>query len=186
MESVAAQSLEAGQMAAQLAGAAAKSLFSFATSAAKSSIKTIVELTDSAGSQSLKLNHQTVLLKRLLAEGGFGSVYLASSVNNTSGAEFALKKLNCQSREQLEEANEELAALQRFGDCEHIIRLLDYAVHKAQGATLIYMLFPLYEIGTTWDLVERALAEDSARWPFSQVRRFLITGVMVNYYYCCC
>ena len=154
--------LEAGQLAAQLASSAAKSLFSFATS----SIRTLAEMTDGAGGQVVRLSRGPVTIRRLIAEGGFGQVYLASG--SGSGADFALKKLNCQSREQLEEANDELAALQRFSS-ENIIRLVDHAVVKSGGGTVVYLLFPLYPLGTAWDMVANALADISSRWPFPQV-----------------
>lgn len=154
--------LEAGQMAAQLASSAAKSLFSFATS----SIKSLAEMTDGAGGQVVKLGRTSVTVKRLLAEGGFGQVYLASG---TGGSDFALKKLNCQSREQVQEAHDELGALQRFSN-DNIIRLLDHAVVKSGAGTVFYLLFPLYERGTTWDMVASASADSSVRWPFPQAR----------------
>jgi hypothetical protein len=96
--------LEAGKKAAQFADAASKTLFSFATKGLKS-------LTEGAATlQTVKLNRQSVSIKRQLAEGGFGTVYIASSGSNRG--DFALKKLNCQSREQIDEANE---VSSRFG-----------------------------------------------------------------------
>lgn len=162
---------EAGKKAAFIADAAAKSLFSFAAAG----IKTLTETAAAGTGQPIKLNKFTVTVKRLLAEGGFGSVYIVS--NAAARGDFALKKLNCQSREQVEEASEELAALQRFSGADNIIRLLDYATLKSTGGTVIYMLFPLYDVGTTWDLIEAA-ADERAAWPFPEARALhILRGV---------
>ena len=152
--------------------AAAKSIFSFASA----SIKTLTDTASAASAQTLKLNRNTVVLKKLLAEGGFGSVYLVSGAG-ASKEEFALKKLNCQSREQLEEANAELSHLQRFSNHENIIRLLDYSSQRSGSSSIIYLLFPLYD-GTAWDLVETALASEDSPWPFSQARLlYILRGI---------
>jgi hypothetical protein len=59
--------------------------------------------------------------------------------------------------------------LQKFGNTDFIIRLLDYSVQKVAGGSVFYMLFPLYDAGTTWDAVEAAMASDQSPWPFPQV-----------------
>ena len=81
-------------------------------------------------SVSYQVGSKSINISKILAEGGFGTVYLATlagegdSGPGASPQQYALKQLICQSREQFEEAETELQALQMFGGHVNIIRMI--------------------------------------------------------------
>lgn len=89
-----------------------------------------------------------------------------------------MKKMLCQTREQVTDGQRELDALIRFsGKSENIISLLAHSsTAPSQGGRKsnilreIYMVFPLYPQGTAWDAVERAVPRefDGVPWPFNE------------------
>jgi len=181
---------EAAEVAKEAAGMAAKSLFSLASAWGK----TITDIAQNAGNasasaaggggrslevgSSLYVGDATVLVLRELAEGGFGTVYLVERVGSTKASKYALKQLLCQSREQLHEANQELEALRRFrGKSDYIIELLDFTMgensNRGKAPTpaqpqQVLMLFPVFPLGSLWDVVAAATAQEGGKWPFPE------------------
>jgi serine/threonine protein kinase len=130
-----------------------------------------------------------VTVTRLLAEGGFGIVFMAedSSGDVSRPRQYALKQLLCQSNEQTKEAQVELESLKRFQGHPNIIPLCDHCTMPAPKAgggglgtnKLVYMLFPLFPRGTAWDAIERAGffpqqdgsglgGMEGGKWPFPE------------------
>ena len=152
----------------------------------------------SNSSSSIQLGKRKITISRELAEGGFGKVFL---VQDDSGQYFALKQMFCQSTEQETDAHDELNALQRFSGQPHIIQLIDHSSTSkrnsssaSSGLTSFFtgstnepksnilrevcFLFPLYESGTAWDAIARALANDSKPWPYNERKiLFIILGI---------
>lgn len=168
------------------AGVATKALFSFASTLSKSVLdiaQTSMAHVPVATGGSVKVGataqvgDKQVLILKLVAEGGFGTVYLAE--DSSCGRLYAVKHLLCQSIEQLREANLEVEALRRFDGCEHIISLLDYHVDRRAASssrpmsvsnpTQALLLFPWYPHGTVWDSVSDAASSGfSHKWPFPE------------------
>ena len=137
----------------------------------------------------VKVGGTKVRIAKELAQGGFGIVFLAqdaadnnnnSNNNNTEGSskQYALKQMLCQTKEQVEEAQNELRALQRFAGHEHIISLLDHSssspsLTKGNRSTTVQFLFPFFALGTCWDCIERSFVDDRC-WPFSERRALTV------------
>jgi serine/threonine protein kinase len=87
-----------------------------------------------------------------------------------------MKKMLCQTREQVTDAQHELDALVRFsGKSENIISLIAHASTPSQSGKKnilreVYMVFPLFPQGTAWDAVEAAVPTelDGRPWPFNE------------------
>ena len=98
-------------------------------------------------------SHHVTVVKQV-AEGGFSYVYLARSTS-LPHPHYALKKLHCQTPEQLTLAQQEIAALQR---CRHqgVSRLVDHATVRPKDApddtVDVLLLFPYYPNGSLADL----------------------------------
>ncbi len=45
----------------------------------------------------------------------------------------------------------------------------------SNNAREVYLLFPLYYKGTTWDIIERCLGSDNIPWPFNERKCLSIT-----------
>ena len=128
-----------------------------------------------------KIGNTKVRVVRELAQGGFGTVYVVEDAEDGGGhRQYALKQMLCQTREQLDDAQNELRALQRFAGHDHIVALVDHCTTHAPGKPashkMVHMLFPLCPLGTCWDVVERSIGIGSAdtaagdRWPFDERR----------------
>jgi len=211
-DETAAAIAEAAGVAKEAAGAAAKTLFSFASSFGKSVIDIAATTTSSSAAgvgsaaagddnggggglfggnlgpgqlssgSSVQVGQQSVTVLRLLAEGGFGSVYLVERPASSRQSRYALKQLLCQSSEQLAEARHELEMLRRFGGKgDYIIELLDFTFDERRSKSSsssssagpssanpipVLLLFPLLPMGTIWDAIEKA--EQSSTWPFPE------------------
>jgi len=174
---------------ADTAVSAAKSLFSFA--------KTMVDATAQAATvasanlgittgnivigQTLSVGQSRVTVVKLLAEGGFGSVFLATDASSSSTS-YALKQVLCQSREQIQDAQAELRALKDCSGHPNIISLIDHAQfntasapHSSSNSQVLY-LFPLCSRGTAWDSIEKS--QEGRPWPFTEFRALnMIMGV---------
>ena len=131
-----------------------------------------------------RLDNCSVTVMRELAEGGFGTVYLAKAAEGD--AKYALKQMFCQSREQMADAKNEMEALQRFRSVPEIIDLLDSSVATSRahsnGTKVVLMLFPLFPEGTVWDLVEHAGGSEQhlhpGPWPFDEYKAVrIVAGV---------
>ena len=152
--------------AAEVAKEAAKSLFSFASLMGKSVVEATTNTINTAVTgtgagfvgSNVQVGNTRVQVQRLLSEGGFGTVYLVHGEQRP----FALKVLNCQSREQVTEAHREIDALKLFHGHPHIIQLVDHASLSISSSTAttnrqVMLLFPLYPRGTAWDAIERVM-----------------------------
>ncbi|KAJ1433633.1 kinase-like domain-containing protein [Ochromonadaceae sp. CCMP2298] len=81
----------------------------------------------------------------LIGEGGFAFVYDVMSVSKEDrGVHYALKKMICQTSEQLEEAKKEIDVMLKIQD-SHILPLIDfaYSVNK-KGQKEVLLLLPMY------------------------------------------
>ncbi len=112
-------------------------------------------------------------------EQGFGVVLLAQDAalpEDSRQGQYALKQMLCQSREQVEEAQNEVRSLQRFAGHAHIVSLVDHSSAATKGGApshrTVLLLFPLYAHGTAWDKIEQCTGagEREGSWPFSERR----------------
>ena len=116
---------------------------------------------------------------------GFGVVLLAQDAalpedSRQGQGQYALKQMLCQSREQVEEAQNEVRSLQRFAGHAHIVSLVDHSSAATKGGApshrTVLLLFPLYAHGTAWDKIEQCTGtgtgagEREGSWPFSERR----------------
>ncbi|KAF9243438.1 protein kinase [Melanogaster broomeanus] len=96
-------------------------------------------------SARVKINGRTFNIIKVLGEGGFSFVYLAQ--DETSGRQFALKKIRCPTgSEGVKEAMREVEAYRRFKH-PNIIRILDSAVvQDPEGeGQIVYLFLPLIQ-----------------------------------------
>lgn len=140
----------------------------------------------------MKVGKTRVQMVKQIAEGGFGVVFLIQDtkvMDNATGEGqmYALKQLIIQDKDQSKEAQAELDALQRFQGHENIIRLLDYSmVTGVQSHKQVLMLFPMYDKGTVWDVLETegsvlmpgysstAPVPHMPSWPFPEAKALYI------------
>lgn len=104
-------------------------------------------------SAKVKINGRTFNIIKVLGEGGFSFVYLAQ--DETSGRQFALKKIRCPTgSEGVKEAMREVEAYRRFKH-RNIIRILDSAVvQDPEGeGKIVYLFLPLYQRGNLQDAI---------------------------------
>ena len=137
--------------------------------------------------KELRMSRYEIRTDIMIAEGGFGRVYLARSISAPVEAppQFALKQILLQSREQIEDAQLELKYLQQFGSQgtphQHIIELLDSCQQQSRGSgnssvKNMYYLFPLYPDGTAWDVAESYFYNNkNGSYPFDEKN---LLGVM--------
>ena len=98
---------------------------------------------------------------RVLAEGGFAKVYIARDAN--SERTFALKRVICQTKEAREDARTEWKMLKAFGSHPNVITLVAAAAMRLpdeggrRGHTAVNFLFPVYERGTVFDAIAKAM-----------------------------
>lgn len=119
---------------------AAGSLFSLAAKSLQvaADIGTSVVTGNTTG--VIKVGKRKVTITRELAEGGFGKVYLVQDVDTNT--DYALKHLMCQSTEQEQDVQDELAALLRFRGQSNIIDIVDHSTMSKRGDQGIHK--PLY------------------------------------------
>ncbi|KAH7913525.1 protein kinase [Hygrophoropsis aurantiaca] len=104
-------------------------------------------------SAKIKINGRTFNIIKVLGEGGFSFVYLAQ--DETSGRQFALKKIRCPTgSDGVKEAMREVEAYRRFRH-PNIIRILDSAVvQDPEGeGKIVYLFLPLYKRGNLQDAI---------------------------------
>lgn len=104
-------------------------------------------------SAKVKVNGRTFKILKVLGEGGFSFVYLCE--DETSGREFALKKIRCPTgSEDVRQAMREVEAYRRFKH-PNIIRILDSAVVQDPDGEgkIVYLFLPLYKRGNLQDAI---------------------------------
>ncbi|RLN57132.1 hypothetical protein BBJ29_006441 [Phytophthora kernoviae] len=107
-----------------------------------------------------------VVISSEIAQGGFSFVYRARDTD--TGEAFALKKILCQTNEQVELAKAEIQAHKSFSH-PNIMSLSDYAVVSREAETFeYYLLFPFMENGTLRDMINVAISQD-VRIPETQI-----------------
>lgn len=112
-------------------------------------------------SAKVKINGRTFDIVKVLGEGGFSFVYLAQ--DESSGRQFALKKIRCPTgSEGVKEAMREVEAYRRFKH-PNIIRILDSAVvQDPEGdGKIVYLFLPLYKRGNLQDAINANLINGS-------------------------
>lgn len=196
-DAVAATLAEAGDAAK----AAAKTIFSFATNLGKS----VLDIAASSLGGTVSLNTTTswpmgaalqvgtskLVLRRNLAEGGFGAVYVAVLESSSTasvqaryaGQEVAVKQLICQSRDQVDEAHHEIDVLKALQGHSGIVPLIDHCSIAMTSSSHVHrqvvIIFPLYPKGTAWDAIHAVLYAPSpppspdivfnpAQYPFNE------------------
>ncbi|POM59904.1 NAK/MPSK protein Kinase [Phytophthora palmivora] len=109
---------------------------------------------------------RTVVVSTEVAQGGFSFVYKARDTD--TGEAFALKKVLCQTDEQVQLAKAEIQAHKSFAH-PNIMPLSDYAVVSTVSDTFeYYLLFPFMENGTLRDMINTAISQD-VRIPEAQI-----------------
>eukprot|EP01041_Mallomonas_annulata_P003372 gene3372-6672_t len=154
--------------AGEAAEAAAKHLINFATLSLKTAKQAAAAL-----SGQIQVGHHKVTVIKELAEGGFGKVFLVRDLSTKT--DYAMKQLLCQSKEQIEDATNELNALLKFRNIPTIINLIDHGSSSSKqnnGVREVLFLFPFYATGTTWNSIEHLLQDDP--WPFPEWRALQI------------
>ncbi|KAI9913846.1 hypothetical protein PsorP6_005797 [Peronosclerospora sorghi] len=109
---------------------------------------------------------RTVAVGSELAQGGYSFVYKARDTD--TGEAFALKKILCQTNEQVVLAKAEIQAHKAFNH-PNIMPLSDYAVVSKGPETFeYYLLFPFMENGTLREMINTAISQD-VRIPEAQI-----------------
>jgi AP2-associated kinase len=103
--------------------------------------------------QRLQVGSHQVEVKEQLAEGGYAYIYRA--VDAGSNAEWALKKIICQSQERLLLAQAEVAVLRRLPVHPNLVRYVDSSQGSESGTAVVYILMELCKEGTLINLLER-------------------------------
>lgn len=99
-----------------------------------------------------------VFISSEIAQGGFSFVYRARDAH--TGEAFALKKIICQTDEQVQLAKTEVRAHEAFAH-PNIMPLIDYAVVSTEVEMLeYYLLFPLMENGSLRDMINTSISQD--------------------------
>ncbi|KAL2256581.1 hypothetical protein VTK26DRAFT_1459 [Humicola hyalothermophila] len=118
-------------------------------------------------SPTLKINHRSFKILRLLGEGGFSYVYL---VQDTATSElFALKKIRCPfGAESVAQAMREVEAYKLFAHSPGVIHSVDYAIATERGGDeqnkTVYVLLPYYRRGNLQDMINANLVNHT-RFP---------------------
>ncbi|KAK9815571.1 hypothetical protein WJX72_006053 [[Myrmecia] bisecta] len=115
----------------------------------------------SAALETVELNGRQFRIVRLLAEGGYSFVYLAQEVPHqerpySGRREFALKKVLAATGDAHQQAQHEIAIMEKLHHC-NLLPLLVSARVPVDGirGTAFYMLFPLYQDGSLAEELER-------------------------------
>ncbi|EIW84239.1 other/NAK protein kinase [Coniophora puteana RWD-64-598 SS2] len=112
-------------------------------------------------SAKVKINGRSFNIIKVLGEGGFSFVYLAQ--DESSGRQFALKKIRCPTgSDAVKEAMREVEAYRRFKH-PNIIRILDSAVvQDPEGdGKIVYLFLPLYKRGNLQDAINANVVNGS-------------------------
>lgn len=95
---------------------------------------------------AIVVNGKKYKIMNQIGEGAFGYVYHVKSVHvNDKGESYALKKLICQTEEQLNEAKREMDVMLKVKHA-HIVPLLSFSYLKnKKGQNEVYMVMPMYQ-----------------------------------------
>ncbi|KAG8811278.1 hypothetical protein FRC17_002544 [Serendipita sp. 399] len=101
---------------------------------------------------TVKVNGRTYKIVKALGEGGFSFVYLAQ--DESTGREFALKKIRAHNSEAVKGALREIEAYRRFKH-PNIIRIYDSAVVQdpSGDGKIVYLFLPLFRRGNLQDAI---------------------------------
>ncbi|KAA0172763.1 hypothetical protein FNF27_05743 [Cafeteria roenbergensis] len=102
---------------------------------------------------------RVILVGRLLGEGGYAFVHEATDTE--TGEHLALKRIVCQTADQLDAAQHEVRLHQRLGSHPHLMPLIASAVVPSRvggGAQDVLMLMPLARGGTLADAIRAKAA----------------------------
>ncbi|KAI8331115.1 kinase-like domain-containing protein [Blakeslea trispora] len=102
---------------------------------------------------AIQVNGKTIWITKLLSEGGFALVYLASNENKEI---FAVKAIRCKSdRKAVKAAIREALITDRFRQ-KGIIQIMDACIMREQdGNKTVYLIMPFYKRGNLQDLIEK-------------------------------
>lgn len=109
------------------------------------------------------VNSRRLHLVRLIAEGGYGYVWLAKDYLTSTN--YALKQVLSQTAEQRDEVRKEIEVHKAF-DHPHLMPLIDYSIQKrGDGKETANLLFPLMD-GSIQDVINKAW-ESASKQPQS-------------------
>lgn len=129
---------------------------------------------------SVVMDGEKYVMSTLIGEGGFAYVYKAKSafLSKTKG-EYAIKKMICQTDEQIFEAKQEMHVL-KIIQHEHVIRLLKHAVSvNKKGQQEFVLLMPLYS-RSVHDCIEK-FTYPACSLPIADLHRIIkgcVSGIM--------
>ncbi|ETW04118.1 NAK protein kinase [Aphanomyces invadans] len=108
-----------------------------------------------------------VNIVRLLAEGGYGQVFLVKTVGSNETC--ALKRVVITSAEVESDAAIERQVYQNVHH-PHVMRMLQYGENRSSNKHEALFLLPFYDHGTLWDAILRAANDTDQPWPFDERR----------------
>ncbi|PVG04362.1 Pkinase-domain-containing protein [Serendipita vermifera] len=120
---------------------------------------------------TVKVNGRKYQIVRALGEGGFSFVYLAQ--DETTGREFALKKIRVHNSEGVKGAMREIEAYRRFKH-PNIIRIYDSSVVQdpSGDGKIVYLFLPLYKRGNLQDAINANTVNNTRFGEKEMVRLF--------------
>jgi len=107
-------------------------------------------------SGTVEVGDRSVVVGRLLGEGGYA--YVHSATDAATGEVMALKRILCQTEEQLEAARREVRVHERVGSHTSLMPLLASAVAPSRvggGAQDVLLLMPMASQGTLSAMIRR-------------------------------
>jgi serine/threonine kinase 16 len=142
-----------------------RSSFAVVSSFCINIIDIIKSFLQSFRSESVIINGKTFIILRCLGEGGFSYVYLVRDpINN---AQFALKRMRIQLKEQEQYLKKEIEAHRLVSNSRFVITLVDSAIiYNGQTAVEGLLLLPYFSAGTCQDIIDRT---SPAKIPLIQI-----------------
>eukprot|EP01116_Phalansterium_solitarium_P015950 TRINITY_DN3595_c0_g1_i1.p1 TRINITY_DN3595_c0_g1~~TRINITY_DN3595_c0_g1_i1.p1 ORF type:complete len:1098 (-),score=430.43 TRINITY_DN3595_c0_g1_i1:176-3469(-) len=101
--------------------------------------------------RSFDINGRTYRSKKLIGEGGFGFVYLVENVD--SGQGHALKQLNVATRDQLQQAQNEINLMRALSYSKYIVKLQDSTIQRRENGSEVLVLMEFCSGGGLTDLL---------------------------------
>ncbi|GLD94931.1 hypothetical protein PINS_up003556 [Pythium insidiosum] len=125
-------------------------------------------------SEMIQVGGISVTVVRPLAEGAYAQVLLVRA--SGSGETMALKRVICQSQEVENDVQTELHVLRSVKHL-NLMPLIEFGEARTQHQEF-YFLFPYFDRGSLWDMIEAARESSSPLWPFNQrVALHLFRGI---------